>query len=167
MTVEPVLMLTLGCPLLYPTRLSCVGCCLLFVLCSLCAFFLSFFSSSLQPGTDSRPNRQIFFFFYWWDLAQRFGMDLRMRGCWQAVVLLPIWVLIFSVSNTNLLLLVCRAWSWGLLLEMICLSKMLPHFSSLLAFIQEEITDDAIRVGESEELRNTWPVCFREMVFLC
>lgn len=62
MTAEPVLMLTPRCPPLYTTRLRCVGCCLLFVLCSPCVFFL--LPPSLQPGTQTPAQNNAFFFFF-------------------------------------------------------------------------------------------------------
>lgn len=93
MTAEPVLMLTPSCPLLSPTRLSCVGCCLRHIsLCSvLCVCVFSFFFVFLPPPPllsqehrlQARKNANI--------VLVRSGMEIGdglasvcTCGCWQA-----------------------------------------------------------------------------------
>lgn len=123
-------------------------------LCALfCVCFLSFlFSPSFQPGTQApaQNNTKILFYFFgeiWLrdsrtDLRQRVRAGAgRLEGCSREPRATE--DLVVSVSNGNL--------QHGLLLQMIRLNETQPQFSSRLAFKQEEITDDDIRVGESEE----------------
>lgn len=122
--------------------------CALFCVCFLSFLFFPLFSAR---NTDSCPKQRkdfIEFFGEIWlrdsrtDLRQRVRAGAgRLEGCSREPRATE--DLIVSVSNGNL--------QHGFLLQMIRLNETQPQFSSRLAFKQEEITDDDIRVGESEE----------------
>lgn len=156
MTAEPVLMLTPRCPLLSPTSLRCVGCCLhrhLFVLCSMCVFFIFFPSLSVQPGTQTVDRKRKYCFGEIW---------LRDSG-WTCV---SVCVRVLAGSGvgprnwgelgTSSSLFQTTAGAEGLHAWVFYYkwSVWMKPASSLLAFKLEEITDD-IRAGESKGEKKT------------